>query len=184
MAMKVYRCRICGETYLGEEAPDKCPFCGVAHSFLVLGSEWVDENEGLELTEVSKKNIEAAVELEVGNSRFYLCAAGAAKGKDNELEGMFKRLAKVEREHASLLSKMLGTKAPEIINEPLECSVEDLKNIAESKQRETNAVEHYTQFLSEATEQRVRTVFGSLVSVEKTHLELDELQANRLKEVK
>jgi len=26
--MKMYRCRICGETYLGAEAPSHCPFCG------------------------------------------------------------------------------------------------------------------------------------------------------------
>lgn len=181
MAMQVFRCRICGETYLGEECPDKCPFCGVAHSFLVPGYEWTDENANLDLTDISKQNVEAAIELEVGNSRFYLCAAGSAKGKDNELEGMFKRLAKVEREHASLLSKLLRIKVPEIINEPLECLEEELKNISESKARETNAVAHYTQFLAEATEERVRTVFAALVAVEKTHLELDEMEIERIK---
>lgn len=180
MAMQVFRCRICGETYLGEEVPDKCPFCGVAHSFLIPGREWLDENQNLSLSEVSKKNIEAAIELEVGNSRFYLCAAGATKGKDNELEGMFKRLAKVEREHASLLSKLLGTKTPEIINEPLECSEAELKNLSESKTRETNAIEHYTQFLSEATEDHVRTVFAALIAVERTHLQLDEMEMSRI----
>ena len=31
-----YRCRICGETYLGTKPPSRCPFCGVTDDFFVL----------------------------------------------------------------------------------------------------------------------------------------------------
>lgn len=178
--MKVTRCRICGETYLGEEFPDKCPFCGAERQYLIPASKWTDENIELNLSELSRKNIEEALQVEIGNSRFYLCAGAAAKGKDNELEGMFKRLAKVEREHASLFSKMLGVQMPEIINQPLDCKESGLENVEISTNREQNAVNHYSKFLAEATEDRVKLVFKALLEVEKTHLELDAIQKSRL----
>ncbi|MRR13422.1 ferritin, partial [bacterium] len=34
MQLKMYRCRICGETYLGYEAPANCPFCGAHVEFM------------------------------------------------------------------------------------------------------------------------------------------------------
>jgi rubrerythrin len=180
MAMKVYRCRICGETYLGEEVPDKCPFCGAERTYLIPAGKWTDENKDLNLTDRSKKNLEESLEIEIANSRFYLCAGSKAKDKDPELEGMFKRLAKVEREHASLFSKMLKVPLPEVINTPLECDDKALINVLTSAERETNAVNHYAKFLTEATEDRVKLVFQAVLAVEKTHLELDALQKSRL----
>jgi len=36
----VFRCKICHETYIGENPPSRCPFCGVNTKFFIPAEKW------------------------------------------------------------------------------------------------------------------------------------------------
>jgi len=36
--VNVYRCRVCGEVYIGEAKPKSCPFCGAHEAYFVLAA--------------------------------------------------------------------------------------------------------------------------------------------------
>lgn len=180
MKVKVYRCLICGDAYVGYEKPTNCPFCGAHEQYLVEASDWEDRNQGVNLTDVSKKNLEKALELEISNSAFYRCAAQNAQ--DLVVQAMFKALAKVEAEHASTICKLLGVPKPDISKVQVHCSRSDVENLKESRERETRASNFYARAAEEAEESRVREVFNALVEIEKDHLDLDHEQLSRLQE--
>ena len=97
--VKVFRCRICGDPYIGAEAPKQCPFCGAAQRFFVEAQDWNPDEFNVTLSEVSKKNLEAALQLELDNAAFYNCAKGVAdKAGDHYGLAKFKCLMKVEKE--------------------------------------------------------------------------------------
>ena len=53
---KVFICQICGDAYLGEEAPKNCPFCGAHSNFMKQDMEWpIPEEPIKDLTEKTKK---------------------------------------------------------------------------------------------------------------------------------
>ncbi len=168
--LKVYRCWICGETYLGEEPPTDCPYCGADKEFLKPGEEY--EEPDVELTPISKKNLESALELEVANATFYYCAYRNADGP--RTEGMFKRLAKVESEHAEAICKFLKIEEPDIEKKSKGCSHNVSENVEEAHGRESRAIKHYRKFAEEAEEPRVKELFEALVEIETDHLELHE----------
>ncbi|WP_432821950.1 ferritin family protein [Trichloromonas sp.] len=169
--MNVYRCRICGDPYLGAERPSHCPFCGAHARHIVPAADYRPVPVG-DLSKKSRENLERALELEVGNSTFY---RGAAQVADNEEgQALFSALAKVEAEHASVLCKILGVPKPEELFEPGECSPSHKENLAESHKREGRAVQLYTRFLDEATEERVKLVLGAFIEIESDHLGLSE----------
>ncbi len=169
--MNVYRCRVCGDPYLGSEAPTHCPFCGAHRRHIVAAADYSPVPLG-ELSKKSRENMERALELEVGNSAFY---RGAAQVADTE-EGraLFSALAKVEAEHASIICKILGACKPEELYEPGECSPSHKENLAESHKREARAVKLYTKFLEEAAEQRVKQVMEAFIEIESDHLGMSE----------
>ena len=175
--LKVFRCWICGETYLGEEEPTDCPYCGADEEFLKPGEEY--ELPDVELTETSKKNLEEALELEVDNATFYYCAYNNAEGP--KTEGMFKRLAKVESEHAEAICLFLDREEPDIDRNIDKCSDELPENLEDAHSRESRAIEHYRKFAVEAEEPRVEEFFEALVEIESDHLELHEAELETLK---
>lgn len=172
--MKVFVCQICGEVYIGESVPGSCPFCGVANKNLRLASAWEDNND-VELTEISRKNLEAALKLELSNANFYKCCA------DNitniEASKMFKGLFKVEREHASVFRKILKPAKDPEVDDP--CIDDPLKMIEESSARETRAIEFYSKALAEAEEDRVKEVIEAIMETEKDHLALDKIMKEK-----
>lgn len=176
--LKVFRCWICGETYLGEEKPTDCPYCGADKEFLKPGEEY--ELPEVELTETSKKNLEEALELEVDNATFYYCAYNRAE--DTKTTGMFKRLAKVEAEHAEAICLFLDKEEPEINKKSEDCSYHLPDNIEDAHRREGRAIEHYKKFAEEAEEDRVEEFFEALVEIESDHLELHEHELDQLEE--
>ena len=124
------------------------------------------------LSGISRRNLKEALNLEISNAEFYFCAADRA---DNVVDAtMFKRLGKVESEHASTIVKELKTQAPDISREKDICSDTNLDNLKESNQRESNAISHYTKFLGEATEDRIKEIFTAIIEIEKDHLSLTE----------
>ncbi len=123
--MKTFICEICGDAYLGEAKPKNCPFCGAREVFIKEGKEANPiVNQKIVISEKSKKNLKETYDLEIKASAIYTCMAN--KTGSYEVKAMFKRLAKVELEHAVIVTKLLGMSAPIVGTE--ECSGEDVEN--------------------------------------------------------
>jgi len=167
--MRTFICEICGDAYLGTEAPSKCPFCGADHSYIKSGSEAdpVFNREG-EIGETSKKNLIEALDLEIKANAIYLCMAG--KSNNYEIQKMYKRLAKVELEHAAVVTKFLNIEIPESLSE--ECSNEDVENFKKTLELESHVSSLYKKFAEEAEEERVKIFFTALAKAEAEHIEL------------
>lgn len=168
--MKLFRCQICGDPYLGSEPPSFCPFCGAPRKHMVPAEEYVDRNTVPNLSQLSRENLEKALDLEVRNASFYYCAANCAS--DPVSQAMFKALARTEAEHASLLCKILKVPKPEIKPDEKACLKDPKANFGAAHGREENAVAFYSQAAKEATEDRVKEVFAALTEVETYHIAL------------
>lgn len=167
--MQTYICQICGDAYLGEERPTECPFCGAPGNFIKPGKEARPiVNEKIEIGEVSRKNLEATYDLEIKASAIYTCMA--SKAKNYEVKAMFKRLAKIELEHAVVVTKLLGKPAPVV--SPETCSDEDMENFKATVALEKHATEIYVKFMQEATETNIRILFNALNQIEADHIKL------------
>ncbi len=175
--MKMYRCRICGETYLGSEAPSHCPFCGAHREAIVDTTEYPEDINQVDITEIERNDLLEAIELELSNARFYF--AMAAHKDDMKLSSTYKRLAKVEAEHCELFCKLAGVPEPEDLTTPGEASDDWCANIEESVAREQRASKFYADAMGRATNERVKEVFGAVSLVEADHIELDGV-ASRL----
>ncbi len=169
--MKVYRCRICGDPYVGSSPPPNCPWCGAHGQYIVLASEWVDNPVG-ELSEVERALLEDTLELEIDNTTFYKSAAAAADSVDGQM--LFKALSRVEAEHASTVSKMLGVPKPDWDKLSQEAFPTHQENLQDSVRRENRAVNHYREALEKAVDGRVREVFAALIEIESDHIALAE----------
>ena len=169
--VKLFRCKICGDPYVGVEPPKRCPFCGAYERFIVEAKDY-KETFDVELNEKDKANAERALEVEISNAEFYFCAA--EKSDDEETKNLFKALGKVEAEHASIWKKILKLDKVNISKENDECSSENKANLQESHDREDRAIKFYAQAAQEAENERVRQIFGALVQVETDHLKLSE----------
>ncbi|UCG69782.1 MAG: ferritin [Thermoplasmata archaeon] len=169
--MKVLRCRICGDPYLGEEIPTNCPFCGAPAKYMIPASDWKDpEIDGL--SQISRNNLQSALELEIENTKFYLCASEMTKNVEGKQ--MFKALFKIEREHASIICKILKKEKTSISLDKLACYPSYKDNLKDSHDREERAIKAYSQFFKEAKEPRIKEIFGALVLIETDHLKLSE----------
>ncbi len=169
--MKVYRCRICGEVYIGEERPGSCPFCGAHQSYFVLAEEW-SLIKADNLSEITKENLKKALDLEIDNTNFYKAVSG--KTKDIHVESMFKGLSKVEREHASTICKHLRTPKPESTIGLDKAVDSDQENIQEANRRERRAVKFYGEALNQAPEPKIKDFFKALIQIESDHIVLTE----------
>lgn len=168
--VKLWRCRICGDPYIGIAPPNRCPFCGAYENFIVEAKDF-RETFDVELNEKDLENAKHALEVEISNVQFYFCAA--EKTDDEEGKQLFKALGKVEAEHASVWRKIL--KLPkEAIPESDQCSTSNQENLKESHERETRAIKFYKQAAKESENARVKQIFGAFVQVETDHLKLSE----------
>ncbi|MFW6119880.1 MAG: ferritin family protein, partial [Petrotogales bacterium] len=108
---------------------------------------------------------------ELDNAAFYDCAKNAAdKAGDDYSLAKFKALMKVEREHASAISKFLKISQPEL--EKQACNADSKANSKEGWKRENRAIKAYAKFRDEAKEPRLKEFFGALVEIETDHLNL------------
>ena len=174
MELKLFRCRICGDPYLGSEPPSYCPFCGAPQKYLVPAEDYVDRNDVPNLSTQSRTNLEKALDLEVRNAAFYMCASDCAQ--DPVAKAMFKALWRTEAEHASLICKILKVPKPEIMPDDKACLRDPKANFGAAHGREERAVAFYSQSAKEATEDRVKEVFTALTEVETYHIALSEAQ--------
>lgn len=169
--LKLFRCRICGDPYLGADKPTRCPFCGAPIQYLKTDEEWTPI-EYPELTPASKANLEYTLKIEVSNATFYKCAAQNVA--DPRWKAIFKALSKIEAEHADLVSKQLKVAVPAPEPEDQHCD-SDLNVIKDNAHaREVRATEHYEKALAEATEPRVKEIFEALQMIESEHIILTE----------
>lgn len=170
--MNFYRCLICGEVYMGDGAPSHCPFCGAKAKYLVIADQWVDENIGLgKLSDVSRKNLEAALQLEANNAPFYKDAS--ARAKSIELQGVFKYLFKIEREHADVIQKILKVEAPQPEPGKEVAGDDEMENLRAAHEREKYATKFYADSAKQAVEPRVKKVFLALAEIESDHVKLE-----------
>ncbi|GBD99944.1 putative trifunctional 2-polyprenylphenol hydroxylase/glutamate synthase subunit beta/ferritin domain-containing protein [bacterium BMS3Abin07] len=169
--VKLWRCEICGDPYIGEAPPDNCPFCG-AHRKYIREAKDADVYFDIELNDKDRANAEHALQVEVSNATFYFCAAG----KTDDFEGklLFNVLGKVEAEHASIWKKILKLdKVPEG-NE--RCHIKNRENLEDSHARETKAIKFYSEAAAESGNERIKQIFEALVEVETDHLHLSEVR--------
>lgn len=169
--MKVYRCRVCGEVYIGEEKPKSCPFCGAHETYFVLAKEWKLVHSD-SLSDASRDNLKKALDLEINNTNFY--KAISEKSKDVYVSGMFKGLSKVEREHASAICKHLKIQKPDSNVGSDKAVDSNQENIKEANRREKSAVVFYQEARSEAPEKEIKDFFNALIQIESDHIVLTD----------
>lgn len=175
--MKLLRCRICGETYLGTKAPTRCPFCGAADQHLVAPDLYSAAENHVAPTEVERADLDTAIALERSNARFY--TAMSRMGGDESLASAYKRLSSIEAEHCSVLCKLAGEMKPNDLREPEGDPRSWEQAIAESAARERRAADFYAAAASRTTTPRIREVFDAVSAVEIDHLEIDRIAAIR-----
>jgi rubrerythrin len=167
---KLFRCRVCGDPYVGETRPSRCPWCGAYENFMVEAKDYKETFDVI-LNETDMKNVEHALEVEISNAEFYFCAA--EKSDDDESRQLFKALGKVEAEHASIWTKILK-KPKQAIGKSASCSITSKDNLLESHNREDRAINFYKKAAAESTDKRVKMLFAAIVQVETDHLQLSE----------
>jgi rubrerythrin len=167
--MKTYICEICGDAYLGEAKPKNCPFCGARQAFIKEGKKANPiVSQKIDISEKSIKNLKETYGLEVKASAIYTCMAG--KTNTYEVKAMFKRLAKVELEHAVITTKLLGAPAPVVGAE--ECGSEDIANFKRTIELEEHASSLYARFARESEEENIKILFTALTQAESDHISL------------
>lgn len=167
--IKLWRCEICGDPYLGGSPPDNCPFCGAEKKYIkeAKDAEVVFE---MELSDKDRENVEHALAVELSNSAFYRCAARETDDPEGRL--LFKALGKVEAEHASIWRKVLGLDS--VPSKEETCHGSNAGNLKESHEREERAVEFYKKAASEAGNERLRVLFEAVVEIESDHIGLSD----------
>jgi rubrerythrin len=165
--MRPLRCLICGETYIGRLAPDRCPFCGVEGRFVVDAAEYVNYN-GMELSQKSQECIREAMKVEASNVAFYTCCA--KKAKSEVVRVLFKRIGKQELEHLELLAAHLSGDPVSI--PPEDCGDDDAQNMGHAHDREDRAVKMYMRFAAAAPEPRIKQIFSAIAGIEQEHYKI------------
>ncbi len=169
--VKLWRCEICGDPYIGETPPNNCPFCG-AHQQYIKEAKDVVANFDVNLTEKDRANVEHALQVEVSNTTFYYCAS--EKTDDPEGKLLFKALGKIEKEHASIWRRVLKLDKTPDGNE--QCHVKNRENLQDSHNREERAIKFYGEAAAESDDPRIKEIFAALVEIETDHLHLSEVR--------
>jgi len=167
--VKLWRCEICGDPYIGEAPPPNCPFCG-AHGRYIKEAKKANVTFDVKPNDKDIENVKHALQVEVSNAAFYFCAAG--KTDDEEGRLLFKALGKIEAEHANVWRKLLKMDAAPKGEEP--CHQKNRENLEESHARELKAIAFYAKAAKESANPRVKQIFEALIEVETDHLKLSE----------
>ena len=168
---KLFKCQICGDPYLGDDAPINCPYCGAKQHHFVDARDYVNKFEqDINFSDDEMGNFKAALDIEIGNASFYKAASESST--EDFHKWLFKALMKVEYEHASIFSKHLKITKPDLLD--VEASTDGATNLEESHRREQIAIESYKKFADSATTSRAKEVFSALVEIEEDHLGLED----------
>ena len=171
MVLTLYICRICGDPYLGASKPTHCPFCGAPFKYIILAKEWVEPV--VKLSQESANDLVRALELEIDNTEFYLCAS-RLKESGFVASQLFRNLARHESEHMSAINKILKLEnLPEPPN-PGFCHTNLEGNFKEAHMRESRAIKLYSEAAKRANDPRIKELFTALVEIESEHLKISE----------
>ena len=94
----------------------------------------------------------------------------ASKADSYEVEAMYKRLAKVELEHAIIICKMMDIALPKTASQT--CNENDAENFKRTIELENHATKLYAGFAQVAEEQNIKILFTTLAQVEEDHIKL------------
>lgn len=114
--MKKFVCTVCGYIHEGENAPEKCPVCGVASEKFneqsTTGLVWADEHrigvaKGVDATIL--EGLHAHFNGECAEVGMYLAMSRQADREGfPEIAEAYKRIAFEEADHASKFAELLG----------------------------------------------------------------------------
>jgi len=169
----VWRCQICGDTYLGRECPSECPFCGVHAGYIDLGYCYPSDINNVEITDEERADLEYASDVEITNATLYK-TLGEMGDRNTLIPSAYRALKKVELEHLGIFSKLLKKPAPTEPIKPLTPQDDWAANIALSHRREQEASAFYREAAERATTPRVKQVFTAIAEVEADHIAIDE----------
>jgi rubrerythrin len=179
-SIKAWRCSVCGEVTLSAKRPSECAFCGADSAYIDVAEDVpadLNHLQGAPLDERDRENLEASLAAELADSERYFSMA-AEIGKNPECiwqQAMFKRLARVEAEHASIFSKLLSTSsewhsAVGTAGSSGRSTTGDVtKAHAESIAGEEAASGRYSEYARGAHAERLAYVWCALAAVEQTH---------------
>jgi rubrerythrin len=171
--MNVYKCKICGDPYVGNTKPSNCPYCGAPARFTILAENWVDRTPP-QLSEASRINLEESLKMELDNVRFYRCAMNSAE--DSLAQAMFEALSRIEAVHACSACRLLDRPEEHVGDDPETCSATSPReHLEEGLRREQEAVRFYRSAAESAVEDQVEEFFGALAEVEEDHISLSNL---------
>lgn len=174
---KLFVCKICGEPYIGGDAPDDCPFCGAPKAFIRSAEEY-SQLWDTPLTDEEKKSVEKTLALEV-NATAYYDKVAKTQPKYSKYNRLFKQFTRVEQEHAEVAARILKTPMPELIGEDSKGSIE--KDLARTQELEANAVKVYKEFLKNAKNEKIKMLYAALIHAEEGHHQIagEELKRKR-----
>ena len=172
--VKLFVCKVCGEPYIGGDAPDDCPFCG-APKGLIKPFEEYSQIWDTPLTEQEKTDVKATLDLEVNATSYY---DKVAKGQPrySRYNRLFKQLARTELEHAEIAAKTLKIPLPDLKGEDSKGSV--AKDLERARELEDHATNLYKKFLKNASNPKIKMLFTALIHAEDGHHKIagDELR--------
>ena len=168
--MNSYRCTICGEVFVGSKLPSECPFCCVRKKYIAE----LDEVKGEDLFVVkdisdnSRKNLIRALSIETTNASFYKCASEISDSEG--MRALFKRLAKIEKEHADIIRKYLELDPIEFMEE--ECVSDANENIEKAIIIAKETIRFYKEASSNSREAKICSLFRAVSEAEEGCLKL------------
>ena len=169
--MKPFRCQICSETYLGDFAPDRCPFCGAVGSYLLSLPEYI-EYGAVELSRSSREFCRQALGLEAGDIAFYRRAA--ERSDHPVIAALFQAGGGQRRRHLETVARLAGIASPAPLEDE-ESSEEGKQDLAQGHDRAERASLLYLEIAQQAPEGRVKEVFRALADAALEHYKLFNL---------
>ncbi|MFA7308648.1 MAG: ferritin family protein [Patescibacteria group bacterium] len=162
--MQEFRCSLCGEVTVATQKPSDCAFCAAKNRYMKLSGEVNGDTifSVPNLSDDSRKNLLVALNQETGNASFYKCVSNTSDSE--RVRALFKRLARLTREHADIMRKYLELDPIEYMEE--ECSVEDDLNLVAAQSRIAQAIEFYKIAHTQVREFKVSDLFKALLEIE------------------
>ncbi|MDR1775749.1 MAG: hypothetical protein LBS17_04845 [Actinomycetes bacterium] len=170
--VRVWRCLICGDSYIGVARPNRCPFCGSNESVIVAADCYPPDINDVEITDAERADLEHACELEITNAQLYN-AMGRIGDRREMLPSAYRAFAKVEKEHLEVFCKLLKREPDGRQNELRDITDDWKANITLSNREEEGARDFYREAGNRATTARVRQCFLAIADVEEDHAEID-----------
>lgn len=173
--MQIYRCLICGDTFVMQAKPENCPYCGSIDHYIVLTIDYPDDINDIETTTQEYADLLHAAQLEYTNATFY-----DELGKidpASTLASLYRHLAKIEHEHLKVFAKLMKQPADSLdFDRGIVLPKETWDaNISMSTAQEIDARDFYNLAASRSITPRVIQVFKAIAEVEQSHIEVDAL---------